>query len=85
MLNFFLVDVLLYTTNTQKWSYGTYLLVVGTYLSPTSLAENFLDMFSPKSESTDMYKAASISSAPLHSRIFFRFITSYNNPVRESL
>jgi hypothetical protein len=33
----------------------------------------------------DLYKAASISSAPLHSRIFFRFITSYNNPVRESL
>jgi hypothetical protein len=32
-----------------------------------------------------MYKAASISSAPLHPRIFFRFITSYNNPVRESL
>jgi hypothetical protein len=32
-----------------------------------------------------LYKAASISSAPLHPRIFFCFITSYNNPVRESL
>jgi hypothetical protein len=32
-----------------------------------------------------LYKAASISSAPLHPHIFFRFITSYNNPVRESL
>jgi hypothetical protein len=32
-----------------------------------------------------MYKAAAISSAPLHPHIFFRFITSHNNPVRESL
>jgi hypothetical protein len=32
-----------------------------------------------------MYKAAAISSTPLHPRIFFRFITSHNNPVRESL
>jgi hypothetical protein len=35
--------------------------------------------------SLDLYKAASISSAPLHPRIFFRFVTSYNSPVRESL
>jgi hypothetical protein len=32
-----------------------------------------------------VYKAASISSAPLHPCIFFRFITSYSNPVRQSL
>ncbi len=39
----------------------------------------------PTVKPISLYKAASISSAPLHPLIFFRFITSYNNPVRESL